>query len=912
LLDTLPSRGDADAGGEFLNVTEQMKRPPSRAWLGDSTAGLSGAAYGAFVVWWFATGRHAGDPASMVGLIHILFGAVVAFLTLRVAGHLNDTTQRLAWRLIAASAALSACIEAGMLAGYLTGRPVSPIHGAVALLLVYPIATLGLGLLPPAPRRVRDRWSFAIDTGVVAVGGAMALWSFLLRPALAASPEGARASLMQAAAAGDVLVLIGLSTLLLRCPRGGRRLPILLLAGSQAALLVADAARVAQGAAGDLYHPVRALQALLIGIAAVVEYRRLVVRKGDEEEESVRPMAWLPYAGAGIGCATLIAAVVREDMTDVRLLSIPAVAIMVLLLIRLSLAARDIVWLRRERATLVSEARFRSLVRHSADMIYVVDSTWSITFASPSVPEALGYRTSHLVGTSVLDLVHPEDVPDAANRLRECLSDPKRAMRAEWRVRRNDQTYFHTETVFTNLTNDDNIRGVVLTARDISERKSLENQLMHTAFHDPLTGLANRALFQDRLQHALARRREQGRLGVVFLDLDHFKAVNDNHGHAGGDALLRAAAQRLVSGLRAFDTAGRLGGDEFAIVIDDIPRDDEVIQVAERVARQFREPFLLDGREVMMSASVGVALAAPGQTAEDLLRNSDLAMYLAKTRGRGQAALFESGMHADATARRELQRDLRTALERGELSLVYQPIHVFETQAIIGAEALLRWVHPTHGPVPPSTFVPMAEETGLMVEIGAWVLKQACRDAQRWRTRGDRGLPVRVWINLSARQLPGDQLFRDVEGAIAESGIVAGAIVLELTERTLAQHEDQTLALMTRLKALGIRLAIDDFGTGYSSLSHLQRLPIDILKIDRVFVDAIASDEHASALARTVVSLGESMALQIVAEGIETAEQMERLQAIGCDGGQGFFFSMPMSAEDFGDHAERARTFSEV
>ena len=889
-----------------------MRRPASRTWLGDSTAGMIGVAYCAFATWWFASGRHADESASMVGLVHVLFGLVVAFLALRVAAQLGDRSQRLAWRLIAVASVLSAGVEAATIAGYLTGHALSPLHSGIAILLTYPIATFGLGLLPPAPRRVRDRWSFAVDTGVVAVGSVMVIWQFVLRPALAVSPDGAIASLMLARASGDILVLIGLSALLLRCPRGDRRLPILLLAGSQVALLVADVARIGQGASGDVYHPVRVLQALLIALAAVVEYRRLVLRRGDDDEVVVRPFASLPYAAVLIACATLIGAVVRDDMTGLRLLSVPAVAITIFILIRLFLSAGDIAWLRKERATLVSEARFLSLVQHSADMIYVVDSTWSITFASPSVPEALGYRTSHLVGTSVLDLVHPEDVPDAANRLRECLSDPKRWMRAQWRVRRNDQTFIHTETVFTNLMNDDNIRGVVLTARDVSERKSLEAQLTHQAFHDPLTSLANRALFQDRVQHALARRREQGRLGVVFLDLDHFKSVNDTFGHAGGDALLRAAAQRLVSGLRAFDTAGRLGGDEFAILIDDIPRDDEVIQVAERVARQFREPFLFDGREVMMSASVGVALATPGQTADDLLRNADLAMYLAKTRGRGQAALFESGMHADATARRDLQRDLRTALERGELSLVYQPIHVFETQAIVGAEALLRWVHPTRGPVPPSTFVPMAEETGLMVEIGAWVLKQACIDAQAWRTRGDRGLPLRVWINLSARQLPGDQLYQDVERAIAESGIVAGAIVLELTERMLVQHEAQTLDLMIRLKALGIRLAIDDFGTGYSSLSHLQRLPIDILKIDRVFVDAIASDEHASALARTVVSLGESMSLQIVAEGVENAEQMQRLQALGCDGGQGFFFGMPMSAEDLGDHAERARTFSEV
>jgi diguanylate cyclase (GGDEF)-like protein/PAS domain S-box-containing protein len=282
--------------------------------------------------------------------------------------------------------------------------------------------------------------------------------------------------------------------------------------------------------------------------------------------------------------------------------------------------------LRRERTVLANDARFRSLVEQSADMIFVVDSSWTVTFASPSVTEILGHRTGHLVSASLLDLVHPDEVADTASRLRECLAD-HRPMRGRWRMRRSDQTFIHTEAVCTDLVRDEHIRGIVLSVRDVSERHALEAQLAHRAFHDPLTGLANRALFEDRVRHALARRRaEVGRLGVVFLDLDHFKAVNDELGHAAGDALLRAAAERLVGGLRAFDTAARLGGDEFAVLIDDIPRHDEVLQVAERIVRSFREPFEFDGRQVETSASEGDALAAPRQAADALLRNADLAL----------------------------------------------------------------------------------------------------------------------------------------------------------------------------------------------------------------------------------------------------------------------------------------------
>jgi EAL domain-containing protein (putative c-di-GMP-specific phosphodiesterase class I) len=334
--------------------------------------------------------------------------------------------------------------------------------------------------------------------------------------------------------------------------------------------------------------------------------------------------------------------------------------------------------------------------------------------------------------------------------------------------------------------------------------------------------------------------------------------------------------------------------------------------VAERLVRSFQEPFVFDGRPVETSASVGVALVAPGQGADELLRNADLAMYLAKKRGRSQAVLFEPAMHAAAASRQELRRDLAVALERGQLTLVYHPIHALDSQMMIGAEALLRWVHPTRGPIPPSTFVPIAEESGLIVAIGQWVLRTACMDAQTWRSHPTWPLPLRVWINVSARQLPDEGLSAHIARAIEESGIPPGAVVLELTERMLLEHNDDALELMTRLKSLGIALAIDDFGTGYSSLSHLQRLPIDVLKIDRTFVDAIASDEHASTLARTVVSLGELMSLDIVAEGIENHEQAERLRALGCNAGQGYYFGLPMPAADLPAYAERYRSFSEV
>jgi diguanylate cyclase (GGDEF)-like protein/PAS domain S-box-containing protein len=882
----------------------------TRGWLpADTISGLGGLAavtVGAF--WWFAAGRPASTPGDLMLLIQAVAGLSAATLCWRVAGRTGGISAPRAWRLVALASALFAAADTLLFAAGSLAELAAVVR--VGLLLPCAAAALALFLLPPSVGRAAERTTFVLDVAAITLAGWMLWWELALRTTLSRA-IGPLPLFVPALVVADMVVLAGLASLLARWPADARRLPYGLLTSAYALLLLSDASVMGEWFAGRLHHPGRLLSAALLILAGLVEARRLSTSGRQDDVAAVRPLVVLPHVAVATAATMLIVGTVRGGPGQLGL-AVSAAAFAMVLTARLWFAQREVARLRRERTVLASDVRFRSLVEQSADMIFVVDSTWMVSFASPSVPEALGYRAGQLVGASVLDLVHPEDVADAGNRLRECLAD-LRPMRGRWRMRRSDQTYVHTETVCVNLVNDAQIRGVVLTARDVSERSSLEAQLTHRAFHDPLTGLANRALFQDRVQHALARRRtDVGRIGVVFMDLDYFKAVNDELGHAAGDAVLRAAAQRLVTGLRAFDTAARMGGDEFAVLIDDIPRHESVMQVAERLARTFRDPFVFDGREVATSASVGVALAAPGQSAEELLRNADLAMYLAKQRGRSQAVLFEPAMHAAAITRQELQRDLRRALDRGQLSLVYHPIHALDTQAMIGAEALLRWVHPSRGPIPPSTFVPIAEDAGLMVGIGHWVLRTACKDAQAWRSRKDEPLPLRVWINLSVRQLPEDDLYDHVSQAIAESGIVPGAVVLELTERMLLQHKDRALDLMTRLKSLGIGLAIDDFGTGYSSLSHLQRLPIDILKIDRTFVHAIASDEHASTLARTVVSLGQLMSLEIVAEGIENREQAEQLRALGCNAGQGYFFGLPMSAQDLPAYAERYRSFSAI
>jgi diguanylate cyclase (GGDEF)-like protein len=473
----------------------------------------------------------------------------------------------------------------------------------------------------------------------------------------------------------------------------------------------------------------------------------------------------------------------------------------------------------------------------------------------------------------------------------------------QWRMWHRDGTWRAVESIGMSLLHDSSVRGVVLNTRDVSERTALEAQLTHQAFHDPLTGLANRALLRDRAQHALTRTQRQGQppLALLFLDLDNFKTVNDSLGHAAGDALLVEAARRLLACVRASDTVARLGGDEFAVFVEDPVDDAGYTQVAERIIAALGRPFRLGGREVFVGASLGIALAQDGDGADNLLRNADVAMYMAKTRGKGRYERFAPEMHTTAVERIELGADLRHAIEHDEFVLHYQPIVILESGDITGVEALVRWQHPRRGLLAPAQFIPLAEEMGLILPLGAWVLREACDQAQRWRRRRGSSSPLAVTVNVSGRQLQNDQFIADVRAALAASGLEPHALILELTESVLTDQTETVLTTLEALKAVGVRLAIDDFGTGYSSLSYLQRFPIDILKIAKPFVDDVTEASapggaNRRALAQAVITLGNTLAVRTIAEGIELPQQLDRLRELGCDLGQGFHFSKPLPA----------------
>jgi diguanylate cyclase (GGDEF)-like protein/PAS domain S-box-containing protein len=552
-----------------------------------------------------------------------------------------------------------------------------------------------------------------------------------------------------------------------------------------------------------------------------------------------------------------------------------------------------------EGAVAARERHFRTLVQNSTDMILVLDRKGAISYVSDSVRNIYGYSPEELASQNFMDQVHPDDHEDMKRFVVEVASKPGNMAMVTCRIRHADGSWRHSETVGNNLLHDPEVEGWVLNTRDVTERQALEEQLAHRAFHDSLTNLANRALFTDRVEHAVARQaRRSEPVAVLFLDLDGFKGVNDTLGHAAGDELLMAVAERLLSCARDVDTVARLGGDEFAILLEDTRDGSGPARVAERVLRALASPVRLRDKEVTVSASIGIAVSDPGRepSSEELLRNADIAMYMAKGSGKDRFEIFEPSMHIAVVQRLEIEADLSRAISDGEFVLHYQPIVALEDQSISGVEALVRWQHPERGLVPPNDFIPVAEETGLIVPLGRWVLHEACLQAARWQAAYRAHPPLSISVNLSPRQLLDRDIIAHVQEALEASGIPPETLTLEITESALVQDTEITIARLHALKALGVRLAIDDFGTGYSSLSYLQRFPVDVLKIDRSFLDV---ERNANpALVRAIVEIGRTLELDTVAEGIEHNEQLTQFRALQCRHGQGYLFARPAGHAD--------------
>jgi diguanylate cyclase (GGDEF)-like protein/PAS domain S-box-containing protein len=560
-----------------------------------------------------------------------------------------------------------------------------------------------------------------------------------------------------------------------------------------------------------------------------------------------------------------------------------------------------------------TEARFRSLVQNSTDVVMVVDVDSTVRYVSPSVQGVFGYDPAELEGTKLTSLIHPDDKAQVIQFLTPSPRDGVAATQLiESRMRHRDDFWLHVETLRTDLMHDPNVKGIVLNSRDVSERKAFEEQLSHQAFHDSITGLANRALFRDRVEHALERlTRNERPMSVLFMDLDDFKTINDSLGHAAGDRLLGEVGERLRKCLRTPDTAARLGGDEFAILLEDGGEGIGAADVASRILTALEAPFQLDGKEVFIRASIGIATSDSGRAmgpegAEELLRNADVAMYIAKEAGKNRYQIFEPKMHDTALRRLELKADLQRAVDNEEFDLHFQPVLRLATGEIEGFEALIRWNHPTRGVVMPQDFIPLAEETGLVVPIGSWVLREACARGRELQPVDPGDQPLHVAVNLSARQLQRPGIVSEAARVLLETGLAPECLVLEITESVMMQDMALSNERLTQLRKLGVKLAVDDFGTGYSSLNYIRRFPVDILKVDKSFVDGVSEGGEESALTAAIIELAAILNLRPVAEGIERADQLEKLLELNCELGQGFYFSAPLTLDDALDLVEAA------
>ncbi len=786
-----------------------------------------------------------------------------------------------------------------------------PSLADVGYLGLPPLAAAAMLALPMAAQSAAGKTRTVFDGLMVAASLLLCSWLLVLKHVFDAGSDNVFGlTISLAYPVGDVVLMTMVVTTWLRSRQSDRALPVSLplLASGLLAFSVGDSGFTYETTLG-LYSSGSVIDVgwffgfSLILLSALTPRGHEGVVAADEDERALPLGSLLPYAAVMASLCTSVVEVVRTGHSDQMVMWLRT-AIIVLLVGRqiltllenqaLTRTLEDRVHVRTaELAT--SRERFLALVQHSSDIVTLVDRQGVVHYQSASIARILGYGAAELEGRPITSIMELAEATFLDQTLAHTAAEDMRMHTVTSTWRHADGSSRRVEITVTNLLSNPHLNGLVLNTRDVTDRVQLEEQLTRLAFSDSLTGLPNRALFKDRLQHALQRRSTDERgVSVLFLDLDGFKSVNDTLGHSTGDELLVTVAERLRSVVRTGDTVARFGGDEFAILLEEATAEEEVA-LAQRVNDTIQVPVDLQGERVHIAASVGIArMGEHAVTAEQVLRNADLAMYQAKSGGVGGHALYHPEMHAGLVERVRLEADLRVAIDERHFVVHYQPMISMRTGEITGVEALVRWQHPEKGLVPPVAFIPLAESTGLIREIGLFVLHESCNRVVEWE--GAHG-PLRLSVNVSPRQLLHDNFPDQVRQILQETGLPPQRLTLEMTESVLIDNGDETLRALTRLRDLGIRLAIDDFGTGYSSLSYLHRFPVDVLKIDRSFVERLSTGGD-TALINTILRLGQSLQLETVAEGIERPQEMLILRRQGCTTGQGFHFSPPVSADD--------------
>jgi diguanylate cyclase (GGDEF)-like protein/PAS domain S-box-containing protein len=849
-------------------------------------------------------------PDGGVGQATIYAGmALGAALVIGLSVRAHRPPRSRSWWLLAAGCALFAIGNAV----WFTNPPFPSAADAlyIAAYLLFAVA------LQQFARRDGASLAGAVDALVVTLGLAVLFWELIAEPYVEDSSLSLGAKLVSLAY--PVLDLLLVALLLRLIFTVARRTPASFFLGlAFVCQLVADTGYAVTLLQGTFYlgHPLSVIYLSSVALFARAALDPTMSEVGENAEETSastnRRRVLVLGLAALLPAVMLIFESTRGETDDAAVFGIISGMLFVLVLTRVAGLMSDLRQRREIEAALrAAEQRYRTLVEQLPVVVYIdaIDELATTQYIAPTIEQLTGFTAEEwqAVPGMWLERMHPDD-KERVLALHEESNRSGEPFEAEYRwFHRDGSIVWVRDESLVIIPDAEGVprywQGVLVDITDEKladeERDKLEQELRHLALHDPLTGLPNRTLLSDRLEHALDRlARAATPLAMLLLDVDDFKSINDTLGHGAGDALLVQVAERLRASVRPGDTVARLGGDEFAILLEELIGREDAEHVAGRVLDALRPAFEIGGEETFVSASVGLAVDATRLwVSQDFMRNADVAMYSAKAGGKGGYAVFEPGMQTSLLQRVELEGDLRRALEAQEIVVHYQPIVTLQSAAIEGVEALARWTHPRRGPIPPNEFIPIAENTGLIVALGKWVLREACRQVRAWQLELPSCRHLTAGVNLSLKQVMHPDLVDDVSDALRESGLAPEHLMFEITESVLMERTEASIQRLHSLKALGVKLAIDDFGTGYSSLAYLRRFPIDVLKIDKSFIDGILGAAEDAGLARAIIKLGESLNLRTVAEGIETEEQFIELARLGADVGQGFHIARPLDPD---------------